>query len=340
MTRAIIILLAGVFTMTGYAQTSEDNPRLKKALQQHPQADADKDGVLTKAEALAYRKKMVAQRGGQNAGGRQAKGASAPEGGERHVYKTVGDVELPLYIYSPEGHKADNKTPAIVFFFGGGWKGGSPTQFEHHCKYLASRGMVAITVEYRVSSRHQIKVEDCIEDAKSAMRWVRANAAKLGVDPDRVGSGGGSAGGHLGACVAVIDDFNAKTDDLSVDPKPNAMVLFNPAVGLSKEQLAENDLDKAGERTHGPVEKAFPLAYADKKQAPCIMFFGTEDRLLLGAQDYKKESKAAGNDCRIVTYEGQGHSFFNYGRAGGKYFKLTVAEMDKFLVELGWLAGE
>ena len=316
------------------SQTSEDNPRLKAALASYPAADADKDGVLTLAEAKAFK---VKQKDQPDKG--KAPAAPAPDGGERHVYKKVGDAELPLYVYQPAGHNADAKAPAIVFFFGGGWAGGSPGQFERQCKHFASRGMVAVTVDYRVSSRYPVKIEDCIEDAKSAMRWVRGHAEELGVDPDRIASGGGSAGGHLGACVALIDEFDAKSDNLKVSPKPNAMVLFNPALALARDArmseryLARIDIDGGGRRLHGAREKASPLSYASTKQAPCIMFFGTADDLLEGAELYRKDSEKAGNACKIVTYEGQGHGFFNRGG----YYDLTLAEADKFQLSLGWL---
>ncbi|MCA9069095.1 MAG: alpha/beta hydrolase [Planctomycetaceae bacterium] len=307
------------------AQTSKDSARLKKLLERYPEADTNKDGELTVKEANAFVKQNAVNRRQQ--GGTPAK---APEGGEIHIYKKVGEIELPLYVFKPDQHKPQAKKPAIVFFFGGGWKAGNPSQFEHHCKHLASRGMVAITVEYRVSSRHAVKVEDCIEDAKSAMRWVRGNAQKLGVDPNRIASGGGSAGGHLAACTAVIDDFNAAADDLDVSAKPNAMVLFNPYMG--------NDAGtEKSDRTRGPANKTVPYTYASKEQPPCIMFFGTADRLLEGAELYQKKSEEAGNRSKIVTYNDQGHGFFNYGRSGNKYYKLTLAEADQFLVDLGWL---
>ena len=66
-------------------------------------------------------------------------------GSRAEVYKTIGDVKLKIYIYEPKGHKAGAKRPAIVFFFGGGWRGGTPKQFLEHCRYLASKGMVAMT---------------------------------------------------------------------------------------------------------------------------------------------------------------------------------------------------
>lgn len=319
------------------AQTSKDNPRLNAALESYPAADADKDGVLTLAEAKAFKEKHKGRPGKGNAAT-----ASAPNGGERQIYKKVGDVELPLYVYKPNGHKADTKAPAIVFFHGGGWGGGSPDQFERQCKYFADRGMVAVTVEYRLTSQGQVKVEDCIEDSKSAMRWVRGHALELGVDPERIASGGGSAGGHLGACVAVIDDFDAKSDNLTTSAKPNAMVLFNPALALARDaRMSERYLERIkirGDdgRLRGEREKASPLTYASSKQAPCIMFFGTDDHLLEGAQLYQKDSEKAGNACKIVTYEGQAHGFFNRG----EYHDKTLAEADKFLVSLGWLKSK
>ena len=323
------ICLCGV----SFGQTSADNARLKAALERYPEADADKDGTLTLEEAREFKRKHLKERG--------KGGAQAPEGGERHVYKKVGGTELSLYAYSPANHQPDAKAPAIVFFFGGGWSSGSPAQFEQQCKYLAARGMVAITVEYRVASRHPVHIEDCIEDAKSAMRWVRGNSGKLGVDPDRIASAGGSAGGHLAACVAVMDEFDAPTDDLKISAKPNAMVLFNPAMALSEdERMSKKYLERIGQggrRTKVEKAKISPLTHASSKQPPCIMFFGTADDLLEGAQLYQKDSEKAGNSCKILTYEGQGHGFFNFGARGGKHYDLTLAEMDRFLVDLGWL---
>ena len=124
------------------------------------------------------------------------------EGAKVHQYKQVGETKLFLHVYNPDGHKDSDRKPAIVFFFGGGWNGGTPKQFEPHCQYLSQRGMVAITAEYRVKSRNKTTPFECVKDGKSAIRWVRANANKLGVDPSRIAAGGGSAGGHVAAAVA------------------------------------------------------------------------------------------------------------------------------------------
>jgi len=110
------------------------------------------------------------------------------------VYKTIGDTKLSLYIFNPPGHTAALRRPAIVFFFGGGWRQGSPDQFEAQCRELASLGMVAISADYRVFSRNQSNVLDSVRDAKSAIRYIRENAQRFGIDPQRIAAGGGSSG--------------------------------------------------------------------------------------------------------------------------------------------------
>src|SRR6185503_3489625 len=98
---------------------------------------------------------------------------------------------------------------------------------------LAARGMVAVTADYRVGSRHQAKIVDCIRDAKSAVRYLRANAARLGIDPGRIAAGGGSAGGHLAAATGVIAALDEPAGNPAISSRPDALVLFNPALVLA-----------------------------------------------------------------------------------------------------------
>jgi acetyl esterase/lipase len=260
------------------------------------------------------------------------------------VYKTVGDVKLNLYIFNPLGHKPTDKRPAIVFFFGGGWTNGTPAQFQHQCRYLASRGMVAMTADYRVGSRHNVKVPECVKDAKSAVRYVRANAQRLGVDADRLAAGGGSAGGHIAACAGVIDGLDEVSEDTKVSSKPNALVLFNPVMALAPYEgatPADSQPLRGLEQRIGADPKSVSPAHHVKKGAPStVMFFGTQDRLLSGAQYFQKNMKEVGSRCELVTYDGQQHGFFNYGRGNNKFFRDTVEQADKFLTSLGYLSGE
>ncbi len=250
------------------------------------------------------------------------------------VYKTVGETKLYLHIYQPAEQTSKAKLPAIVFFFGGGWRQGSPAQFIEHCKYLAERGMVAITAEYRVKSRHNVIPLECIADAKSAMRWVRVHAAELGIDADRIAAGGGSAGGHLAAAVATLREFDDKADDLKVSPLPQALVLFNPALDTTEIAAEYGFGDNA--------LAASPLHNVRKGLPPTIIFHGTADTTVpfTQATRFCEALNKQGSRCEVKAYEGRQHGFFNYGRGDNEDFKTTLRATDEFLTSLGWLKGK
>jgi len=268
-------------------------------------------------------------------------------GSRAEVYKKIGNVELPIHIFEPANHKAGDKSAAIVFFFGGGWTGGSPAQFQHQCEYLASRGMVAMSAEYRVGSRHGVKAVSCFRDAKSAIRWVRKNAVRLGIDPNRVAAGGGSAGGHLAGALGTIQEFDEEGEDTSISAVPNALVLFNPALvlapveGRSDKDKAWDKLGSLGERMGVEPEMLSPYHHVHKGQPPTIIFHGQNDTTVpyFTSDLFAEKMKASSNRCELVGYPGQSHGFFNYGRNGNKYFLDTVRKMDAFLVSLGYLQG-
>ena len=251
------------------------------------------------------------------------------------TYKTVGDTKLNLYVFSPSAPK---NAPAIVFFFGGGWKNGSPQQFETQCRELAKRGMVAITADYRVESRHGVKPTQCLADARSAVRWVRTHADQLGVDPQRIAAGGGSAGGHLAACTAFISEFDEPGEDKSVSAVPNALVLFNPALVLAP--IEGFDAESFGtrvpeERMGTKPEKLSPVHHITRNGPPTIIFHGREDTTVpfASAEAFTAKMKSLGNRCELHGFDGQKHGFFN----GDEFKQKTLAEADKFLVSLGWL---
>ena len=249
------------------------------------------------------------------------------------VYKTVGDTQLRLHIFNPKGHKASDKRPAIVFFFGGGWNGGSPSQFHPHCAYLASRGMASLSADYRVKSRNGTSPRECVMDGKSAVRWIRANAGKLGVDPDKVAAGGGSAGGHVAAATGTTKAFNEPGEDDTVSCVPDVLVLFNP--------VYDNGPDGYG---HARVKDYWrdisPMHNLSAQTPPTIVFLGTKDKLIpvATAEAYRKKMKDLGVRSDLHLYEGQPHGFFNLRNKD--YYVKTVIEMDRFLESLGFLKGE
>lgn len=257
------------------------------------------------------------------------------EGCRVETYKTVGETKLNLYIFRPTTAKS---APAIVFFFGGGWKSGTPQQFEVQCRELAKRGMVAITADYRVESRHGAKPTQCLADARSAVRWVRAHAEQLGVDPQRIAAGGGSAGGHLAACTPFISEFDEPGEDKTVSAVPNALVLFNPALVLAPIE----GFDAEGFGTRVPEERIgtkpinlSPAHHITKNAPPTIIFHGREDTTVpfASAEAFTAKMKSLGNRCELHGFDGQKHGFFN----GDEFKQKTLAEADQFLVSLGWL---
>ena len=266
-----------------------------------------------------------------------------PETAEKLRYKQVDSIDLFAWVFKPELVETKEKRPAIIFFFGGGWSQGTPKQFAKHCEYLAARGIVAVTAEYRVKKRHGVSAEECIKDAKSAIRWLRQNASQLGIDPTKIIAAGGSAGGHLAAATATVSGFDHTTDLLSVDAKPNALILFNPVLVLAPvpEQL---DLKNAFSKTlkkrfNAPLESVSPYHNLNKGIVPTLIFHGTEDKTVPFStiELYAQKMKRLGNRCELLAYEGMDHAFFNYGRFKNGPYVDTVNKMDAFLVSLEYL---
>ena len=255
-----------------------------------------------------------------------------PEGvrAETFTYKKTPQGELAMHVYYPKGWKAADKRPAVVFFFGGGWRGGTVRQFDPQAKYLAGRGLVTARADYRVLSRHKTTPLECVEDALSAIRWLRARAAKLGVDPQRICASGGSAGGHMAACTAVVEGLDAKGEDMKVSARPNLLVLYNPVLSLANPAIAERA---------GSAEKArriSPNDHLTKAVPPAIMYYGEKDRFLQHARAYLKKGKALGLEADVHVAPGVGHGFFNRP----PWLQRTTYLTDRFLTRHGYLTGE
>ncbi len=255
---------------------------------------------------------------------------AAPPAGTR-VYKTVGERGLRLHIEKPVDWKAADQRPAIVFFFGGGWVGGSPGQFRPQSEYFAGRGVVGIRVEYRtIAKGDKGPPLVCCADAKSAMRYVRSHAAELGVDPGRIAAAGGSAGGHLAAFTALVNGLDDPGDDAKISCKPDALLLFNPVFNNGPGQWGH-------ERVGGRFREFSPAHNISKTAPPTCVFLGDSDKLI-GVpvlREFEAAMKAAGARCDAFVYPGAAHGFFNQEPHRSR----TLAESDKFLVSLGWLTS-
>ena len=259
------------------------------------------------------------------------------------VYRSIDGIDLEAWFFEPTGHRAEDRRPAIVFFFGGGWNGGSPGQFGPQASYLAERGMVAIAVDYRVRSRQGTLANVAVSDAKAAIRWVRTHAGRLGVDPNRIAAAGGSAGGHLAAATATLPGHDVAGAGADVSSAPNALVLFNPVLitaplpGQSEEQAEK--LENLRRRLGAEPESMSPYHHVRPELPPTLILHGENDKTVpyQQAELFAEAMIAAGNRCDLVGYPNQGHGFFNAHRSNNSAYRDTVGRMDDFLVSLGWL---
>lgn len=246
------------------------------------------------------------------------------------VYKKVDSIPLTMVVIYPDDFDISQSRPGIIFFYGGGWVRGSLTQFEQQARYLAGKGMVCFLADYRVESRHGTTPFESLKDARSAMRFVRANAKLFGVDPSMIAASGGSAGGHLAAALALIDDYHEETDEPSVSTRPDALVLFNPVLDNGPGGYG---YDRIGDAYHSfsPFHNIKPGA------PPAIILSGSDDNLILATtlQQFCSLMETAGNHCELHLFAGQGHGFFNYRFP--EYYQRTLQKTEQFLVELGFI---
>lgn len=260
----------------------------------------------------------------------KAERVSGPNG-KVYTYKEIGGIKRELEVYFPERHDlSGDPLPAIIFFHGGGWGGGTRDAFKYQCDYFASRGLVAVTVTYRLATKEAVaalkgnvsRKRICIPDAKSAIRWVKQNAEELGVDPNRLVAAGGSAGGHISLIATSNPRLNDPNDPGDIDTSVAARVLFNPA--LSSSDAADPEIDF--------------IRHLKSGAPPAIVFFGSEDKKWLEGWNptYEKWKGLEGTEVKMEIAEGEKHAFFN----SQPWADLTLISADKFLSGLGFLKGD
>jgi len=251
------------------------------------------------------------------------------------VYKTIDTTKLSMDLIYPANFEKNKKFPAMIFFFGGGWSGGTIEQFRPHALYFSSRGMITVLANYRVSSRNKTTPFEAVKDARSAIRYLRKNAEALAIDTGCIVASGGSAGGHLAAATGNIPGPQEAGEDISVSSKPNALVLFNPVFDNGPDGYG---FDRVGGESH--YREISPIHNIRQGAPPTIIFLGTKDPLIpvATAELYKKRMLDVGSRCELFLYPDQKHGFFNV--ANPEYYQKTVYEADVFLNTLGYIAGK
>jgi acetyl esterase/lipase len=243
------------------------------------------------------------------------------------VYRRVGNEELMLDMARPKG---SGPFPAIVFIHGGGWYQGSRQAYHASIQEAADRGYVAVTVSYRLMEFDQTQKETTsatpifpaqLHDVKAAIRWLRANSDKYGIDPMRIGVTGASAGGHLSLMLGLSDeesDLEGDGEHLDQSSRVQAVVnVFGPTdmeacyTSSSVAWIFRLFLGGTPDQQAVTYSQASPIFFATADDPPVLTLHGDQDLLVPIAQAKMLDAKmqSVGGDHSLRVFEGSGHGF-------------------------------
>ncbi len=226
-------------------------------------------------------------------------------GAETFHYRDRGPARL--FVVKPDGWKAGDGRPALMFFFGGGWTTGTPANSIGWAKSAAKLGMVGIAPDYRTKGRNDTSPLASVADSRAALRWVQDHAAELGLDPARIAVGGNSAGGHVALWTAINPAPPGSDEKESPRLKPAALILFSTVSDTSAETGYTSQ--RFGEHTTA----LSPVHQLDAAMPPVLAFHGDADKTvpLRQALALRDRLVATGNVCELHIVPGGGHNFGN-----------------------------
>jgi len=255
------------------------------------------------------------------------------------TFKEINDHKLQVRVQLPDGNSREQ--PCIIFYHAGGWTGGKPVKFDQQASYFIERGYVIIQPSYRLLSKNPDangqweSPKVCIEDARSAYRWVAENAENLRIDPKKIIVAGASVGGHLAAAISLIDDHNDQNDNLSIPIEPAAMILINPVIYLCPDNYGYK-------RVQSNYSLYSPYNHVSRKAPPTLILSGSEDRHIPPKLlwEFGEDYTSYGVTCEIFIYEGMPHSFYAPATGGKEAYDEVIYQIDRFSCSLGIITGK
>jgi len=245
------------------------------------------------------------------------------EAHEIKVYKHIGDIELEAHIFYPDDFKTTDKRPAHLYFYGGGWAMGMPEWSYNACKKAASEGRVGITFDYRLRHVHGATIQESVSDALAAVAWVRGHSPELGVDQEKILVEGFSAGGHLAACTAMIDNPEDFGVDSEFSTKPNAVILGSTPYDIRGRDVYEINYDPASISPIDLIKNGLP---------PMLLFHGEEDNIVKFSefQAFIAAMKSTNNEFIYRSFKGAGHYYNGGGESDSEVrSKMTTEFLEK-----------
>jgi acetyl esterase/lipase len=261
------------------------------------------------------------------------------------VYNHPARKPLKMTVFTPDDGRELH--PAVLLIHGGGWLLGTRYQLDWYGRHLARHGYVAATVDYRMMPRYAFP--ECLHDCKLGVMWLRANAAEYGIDPERIGAFGNSAGGHLTALLAATtpeDGFEPPSSPAVSSAIQTAVVLYgvtdmsyykNPEgyirlFGFTSRFIG-NFVTRRYRGDGDAFDAASPVHYADASMCPTLFIHGTEDNLVPYGQTvaFYGQLLRSGVPARLITVS-HGHAFdFFVPGARARIFPEIVEFLDTHL---------